>query len=738
MALKRKESFESTINIDQQTNKSHELFDMHLKRQKIQDNSNNGVFPPSCPESEKPTFFECSEFRAAGRNSTLGFCNESNEGFRQFDPSQMIVDCNSSSVPRTVEKLKVVVIGAGISGLGAAVILKKAGADVIVLEGSSKPGGRMKSVEFPSGGKLESVSVDTGADLLIDCSDASNNNLLYDLARVLRMKTMMVSCGTNWDSPLASKMINLQGKAVDPRIIGKMFLLHQAIICLGIVRIIRNSGFDIPELSYDMKLDLRKSSSKDSPAKAKKLQSKIKINGKADIDVPKRGNFDFGDGEIEDVMEDTFTKLSMKNIIEYGKEEYSAIRPLNLSEIESSVLECIFTRLYGRILPLDRQNGWDLAYAIHGPLVGLKYILKLIEGPTQQNISNLTNLIKKFMNDGKKARPIDDDVIIIPEDLLICDSSSIIIDELASKVDILYNKLCRFVHYKDYGVVVDCTDDGVCQSFDADYCIITVPPGCLQEGVDGIGLQIFPQMSRAKSSAIKRITTPVGEVPAYNKVILRFDKIFWDPNMISIMNPETRVSISNYHKVGKENVICIHIWASAEWNIIHFSDEDVCRKCCDMLKSMFPKTYKSSIKLVNWFVSRWNEDPLYRCSSTGQGVFTTSNDFILLGTPLPSVENPRVCFAGEATIDMLSGPVQTAHGAFQTGVREARRIANKANLRCIPKGSALVDFITAESNDESEREVQEEKESKFGTSVKTKKAVKDENFKFEIEAHNTH
>jgi phytoene dehydrogenase-like protein len=55
---------------------------------------------------------------------------------------------------------KVVVVGAGISGLTAAWFLDKAGYDVVVLEQHDAPGGRMRQVE------REGVQINTGARLL--------------------------------------------------------------------------------------------------------------------------------------------------------------------------------------------------------------------------------------------------------------------------------------------------------------------------------------------------------------------------------------------------------------------------------------------------------------------------------------------------------------------------------------------------------------------------------------------
>jgi phytoene dehydrogenase-like protein len=74
------------------------------------------------------------------------------------------------------EKLPVVVVGAGVSGLQAARELTEAGLRVVVLEASSRVGGRVKQVQlFPS----HDITVDVGAEYV----HGDENSMVWDMFR---------------------------------------------------------------------------------------------------------------------------------------------------------------------------------------------------------------------------------------------------------------------------------------------------------------------------------------------------------------------------------------------------------------------------------------------------------------------------------------------------------------------------------------------------------------------------
>jgi phytoene dehydrogenase-like protein len=74
----------------------------------------------------------------------------------------------------------VIVIGAGISGIGASSILTKAGRDYIILESRDRIGGRIYSK------KLDGVNIDIGASFV---HNPLNDNLITKVIEEIGWKT---------------------------------------------------------------------------------------------------------------------------------------------------------------------------------------------------------------------------------------------------------------------------------------------------------------------------------------------------------------------------------------------------------------------------------------------------------------------------------------------------------------------------------------------------------------------
>ena len=84
-------------------------------------------------------------------------------------------------------KGKVVIIGGGVAGIYAASLLSKYGAQVTILEGSFKTGGRISSVIMPGGDKVE-----TGAEVI-----RGSKSILQDLIRFVDPADIVSTPGIN-------------------------------------------------------------------------------------------------------------------------------------------------------------------------------------------------------------------------------------------------------------------------------------------------------------------------------------------------------------------------------------------------------------------------------------------------------------------------------------------------------------------------------------------------------------
>lgn len=89
------------------------------------------------------------------------------------------MDLITIAEPPAVESYDVIVIGAGISGLGAAEVLRKAGVNYLVLEGQNRIGGRINTIEMMNlrDNVENKINIDAGAQWL-----HGKNNELFKLA----------------------------------------------------------------------------------------------------------------------------------------------------------------------------------------------------------------------------------------------------------------------------------------------------------------------------------------------------------------------------------------------------------------------------------------------------------------------------------------------------------------------------------------------------------------------------
>ncbi|ORM39371.1 DNA replication licensing factor mcm5-A [Babesia sp. Xinjiang] len=151
-----------------------------------------------------------------------------------------------------IRDTEVVVVGAGISGLSAASYLMSCGADVVVIEGRDRVGGRACTTYFPekklSGETIPAVHIDLGANYLHCCnpldfegrkrksepvkdvrSRRSNFKSLLGLSLHLRPNVADVAGGANWESTVYSRWSDLEGQAIDMDSIVKANMIAEKI-----------------------------------------------------------------------------------------------------------------------------------------------------------------------------------------------------------------------------------------------------------------------------------------------------------------------------------------------------------------------------------------------------------------------------------------------------------------------------------------------------------------------------
>eukprot|EP00177_Eucheuma_denticulatum_P003190 GFKZ01005750.1.p1 GENE.GFKZ01005750.1~~GFKZ01005750.1.p1 ORF type:complete len:477 (+),score=40.43 GFKZ01005750.1:374-1804(+) len=115
----------------------------------------------------------------------------------------------------------------------------------------------------------------------------------------------------------------------------------------------------------------------------------------------------------------------------------------------------------------------------------------------------------------------------------------------------------------------------------------------------------------------------------------------------------------------------ITFWPSGEFaQTLCLLDDQEARLQVEQVLSML---YDQEVRLRKLVVTNWSGNPFVRGSYSFPAVGCDANAVQTIASPLPSVDRPLLCFAGEATHEKY---FSTMHGAIESGYREADRCAS--------------------------------------------------------------
>ncbi|XP_074604589.1 lysine-specific histone demethylase Su(var)3-3 [Brevipalpus obovatus] len=231
--------------------------------------------------------------------------------------------------------------------------------------------------------------------------------------------------------------------------------------------------------------------------------------------------------------------------------------------------------------------------------------------------------------------------------------------------------------------------------YETDAVICTLPLGVLKGIVKNPldsknptmnSVQFQPPLPDWKVKAIERLG--YGNL---NKVVLCFDRIFWDQdsNLFGHIGSTTasRGELFLFWSLYKSPVLMALVAGEAANIMENVSDDVVVGRCLTVLKSIFGPTAVPQPKET--IVTRWRADPWAKGSYSFVATGSTGEDFDILAAPVvisragepiheskvdPEMTSPRLFFAGEHTIRNYPA---TVHGALLSGHREAARIGNQ-------------------------------------------------------------
>ncbi|XP_038077080.1 lysine-specific histone demethylase 1A-like isoform X2 [Patiria miniata] len=277
----------------------------------------------------------------------------------------------------------------------------------------------------------------------------------------------------------------------------------------------------------------------------------------------------------------------------------------------------------------------------------------------------------------------DDDFEFTGSHLTVRNGYSCVPIALSEGLDIKLNTIVRQIKTSNTGVEV-VTQSAKGQSgtytYKADAVVCTLPLGVLKQSPPVV--QFVPPLPEWKTSAIHRMG--YGNL---NKVVLCFDKAFWDPsvNLFGHVGSTTasRGELFLFWNLYKAPVLLALVAGEAAQIMENVSDDVIVGRCLSVLKGIFGASTVPQPKEA--VVTRWRADPWSRGSYSYVAAGSSGNDYDLMATPItptpvvqgapPQPNNmPRLFFAGEHTIRNYPA---TVHGALLSGLREAGRIADQ-------------------------------------------------------------
>lgn len=278
----------------------------------------------------------------------------------------------------------------------------------------------------------------------------------------------------------------------------------------------------------------------------------------------------------------------------------------------------------------------------------------------------------------------DDDFEFTGSHVTVSNGFSCVPAALAEGLDIRLNTAVRNVKYTRQGVEVVgvSSKNGIptSQNFKADAVLVTLPLGVLKQNSPP-AVHFHPPLPEWKTGALERMG--YGNL---NKVVLCFDRVFWNPdtNLFGHVASTTtnRGELFLFWSIYEAPVLLALVAGEAANKLETYPDDIIVGRAIAVLKGIFGTSVPQPKETI---VTRWKSDEWSRGSYSYVATGSSGNDYDVMAAPVappptPGMPNypgsnvPRVFFAGEHTIRNYPA---TVHGAMLSGLRESGRIADQ-------------------------------------------------------------
>lgn len=571
----------------------------------------------------------------------------------------------------TIKLAKVIVIGAGISGLAAAQQLQQFGMDVIVLEARDRVGGRIATFRKNN--------------FLADLGAMAVTGIWGNPITILSHQTGMEMAPIKQACPLHGAGGKPVPKHKDEMVEREFNRLLESTSYLSHQLDFNYAGNNPVSLGQALEWVIKLQEKHVKEKQVSHLNSVIKMQQKI-IENQNRIT------ELTDEIK--ALKLKQKVLLDKKKEN-------RLSENDPKFIEQEFEL---RVTVKDWNNAFKEIERLNQKEIELEEALKELETNPPSDVYLSSNdrqiLDWHFANlEFANATPLnnlslkhwdqDDDFEFIGNHTTVKNGYSCVPIALTEGLDIRVNTAVKNIKYFAGGVEVTAENlktNNTSVTYKADLVLCTLTLGVLKVATSPLSTNqinrvLFePPLPDWKQAAIQRLG--FGNL---NKVILCFDRIFWDPttNLFGHVGSTTasRGELFLFWSIYQSPVLLALVAGQSAAIMENVSDDVIVGRCIAVLKGIFGNSAVPQPKET--VVTRWRADPWARGSYSFVSVGSSGSDYDLLAAPVTppnkttnsenEKEMPRLFFAGEHTIRNYPA---TVHGAFLSGLREAGRIAD--------------------------------------------------------------
>lgn len=563
------------------------------------------------------------------------------------------------SPPKGKQRPRVIIIGAGVSGLAAARQLQSFGCEVVILEGRDRVGGRI--VTYRKGPYV----ADLGAMVVTGLGGNPVTTLSFQMNMELhkiKQKCPLYEANGNQVPKHKDEMVEREfNRLLD----ATSYLSHQVDfnyyndtpVSLGqalewVIKLQQKNVklMQIQHLKAVITLQERLKTNLNKMSDIKELLNSMKVEKDALLVEKDKGLT--GDAGVLN----EFNLRRLNREMRLLCKEYEGLVTQNttmeekLTQLETNPPSSVYLSVRDRQI-LD----WHFA--------NLEFA----------NATPLGNLSLKHWDQ-------DDDFEFTGNHLTVRNGYSCVPVALSEGLDIRIGTAVTDIHYGGPGVTVKAVNTrnpSQVQTFKGDVVLCTLPLGVLKVAVANNGqnqqnfVKFDPPLPDWKVAAIKRLG--YGNL---NKVVLCFERTFWDPsaNLFGHVGTTTasRGELFLFWNLYSAPVLLALVAGEAAAVMENVTDDVIVGRCIAVLKSIFGHAAVPQPK--ECVVTRWRADPFARGSYSFVAVGSSGTDYDLLAAPVPGPPSEnRLFFAGEHT--MRNYPA-TVHGAFLSGLREAGRLAD--------------------------------------------------------------